>query len=162
METITKLHKQFNELRAICKCQGNNAPRQTFNHLFVDANSVVATNGRILAKIKNVFGLTLGFHDIIKNTKQQICLESVDVDGKYPEYYYILDFDKEQAKSGCLTSNLAVDLYHIAWCDVCINPDYLAILEDLNFIEYFVIDKDRPVHFTGKNGFHAVIMPIKY
>jgi len=163
METITKVHPMFDELKAICKCQSKDKTRYVLNYVFVDNSGVVAADGRVLAKINNVFGLTPGFYDITKCNKQTILLKpNADEKGKYPKYQNTLEFDKLDIsiKTGHLTANLSIDLFKIAQYGVCINPAFLAIFEDLAELEYFVTAKDRPIHLIGNEGFHAVIMPI--
>lgn len=151
-------NRLFNDFKFVLNAVAIEGSRYALNHLMVEQNRIVATDGRRLHFVELEHDYELGQYEVIKNSGTEIFLMKVDDDevGRFPKYDEILPPKDNYFEAG----DLMTILKGLFKKDICINLQFIndVIFDDELFTIYYT-EKDRPIRIEHKDR-TAILMPI--
>jgi hypothetical protein len=119
-------------------------------YIYVDNNSIVASDGRILGCLKNSLKIENGFYSPLKNVRNKIILIKENSENKYPDYEKVIDIkDSKCIEIDLNYRNTFAIIYKIGKMESLpiLNPRYLKLIPPDN---YFLFFNNRQVLFVNK------------
>ena len=172
MIKFTKFHPRFDSLHLVARAVAKKDARFWLKYIYVDDESIVATDGHRMHITKNLAGdkLEPGFYEILKLTKTMVWIGKTNVDAIYPDYRQPLK-QESPTKSAfqvpfgpagiALAYHAMLSLSAATTGDmICVRHDYFASAARHNWNTISMTDKYGCVILSNEAD-TALLMPMK-